>query len=90
LPLGVPWQAPALQPPTLRAAITSWRKLTGWGFPVSLTVTGTRTLRAPAVTTSEVSPSLFACTKPPGETTQTSSAGRTSQKGVRSRTEPSR
>ena len=58
LPEGVPWHAPALQPPTLRAATTSWRKLTGAGLPIPATVTASVTVRGPALMASTVSPSL--------------------------------
>ena len=68
LPLGVPWQAPALQPPTFRAATTSCRKLTGLALSRPATVTGTLTLCRPALTTRYVVPFPAGRTKPVSST----------------------
>ena len=79
----------ALQPPTFSAAIRPWRKLVGSGLAVSLTVTGSRMLRAPALMSRDVVPSFRPWTIPPGPMVHTSLGQWMSQNGVRSRRLPS-
>ena len=89
LPEGVPWQAPALQPPTFIAAITSLRKLTGSGFSVLETFTGTKVVVAPVVTFSLVAPFLSAITMLAPSIFAISGCSMVNrEKGVRSRISP--
>src|SRR5262249_19538494 len=84
------WQAPALQPPTFRAAMTWWRKLTGPGLSTSLTVSLTLADCPPTFTTRLVAPFFLGSTKPPASTPATPGVSQViSAKGVTSRTEPS-
>ena len=90
LPLGVPWHAPALHPPTFMAAITSRRKLTGAGLSSPATVTGTRVSLPLALMTTVAVP-FFTGRRNSPSCSSTTPAGSTfaSTTPVRSRAVPS-
>ena len=72
LPVGVPWQAPILQPAWLKAGITSLRNPTGAGLLIPSTRT-TALVSAPAILATIVAvPSPLGATCPLGETAATS------------------
>ena len=90
MPVGVPWQAPMLQPAWLRAGMTSRRKLTGAGWSMRSTLTVVVASTLPRRATIVAVPLPLGTTCPFGETTAISGLRLThSSARVRSRTEPS-
>ena len=90
LPLGVPWQAPMLHPPTFMAATTSRRKLTGVAASIAATATGTATDLPPTVSVKTVAPLRVPRRYSPSSTRTTpGDASFASAVRVKSRTDPS-